>query len=152
MNMLQVKTDFYSVPAFILFKYRLKTTVQVISVTDLLSLRPSTLPGMLPVHPAGAAARHRPPAGRGGEGKGGGGRAGGPAVATTSPLAAAQQFALPPDGGQGRAVRGGGRGEEGQRRGVHRGQLLLPHHRRIHRRQGTRAEERRGEGLLLQSS
>lgn len=101
---------------------------------------------MLPVHPASAAARHRPPAGRGGEGEGGGGRAGGPALATAAPLAAAQQFALLPHRGQGRAVRGGGRGEEGQRRGVHRGQLLLAHHRRIHRRQGTRTEEKRGEG------
>lgn len=63
---------------------------------------------MLPVHPAGAAARHRPSAGRSGEGEGGGRRAGGPAVATAAPLAAAQQFASPADGGQGRAVRGGG--------------------------------------------
>ena len=101
---------------------------------------------MLPVHPAGAAARHRPPPGRHCEGKGGGRRAGGPAIAAASPLAAAQQFAAPADGGQGRAVRGGRRGEEGQRCGVHRGQLLLPHHCRIHRRQGTRMEERRGDG------
>lgn len=98
---------------------------------------PSSVSGMLPVHPASVAARNRPSAGRGGEGKGGGRRAGGLAVATAAPLAAAQQLAAPPDGGQGRAVRGGGRGEEGQRRGVHRRQLLLPHHRRIHRRQGN---------------
>lgn len=131
---------FFSSPLFI-------TQIPVTDVLSLLALLfPSNLPGMLPVHPAGVAARHRPSAGRSGEGKGGGGRAGGPAVATTAPLAATQQFATPPDGGQGRAVRGGGRGEEGQRRGIHRGQLLLPHHRRIHRRQGTRAEERRGEG------
>lgn len=74
---------------------------------------------MLPVHPASTAARHRPPAGRRGEGKGGSGRAGGPAVAASAPLPAAQQFAAPADGGQRRAVRGGGRGEEGQRCGIH---------------------------------
>ncbi len=45
-------------------------------------------PGMLSVHPTGAAARHRPPAGRSGEGKGGGRRAGGPTVTTAAPLAA----------------------------------------------------------------
>lgn len=69
-----------------------------------LILLPPTLPGMLPVHPAGAAARYRPPAGCSGEGKGGGGRAGRPAVATTASFAAAQQFATPPNRGQGRAV------------------------------------------------
>lgn len=103
-------------------------------------------PGMLPVHPAGVAARHRPPARRRGEGEGGGGRAGGPAVAAAAPLAAAQQLAAPPHRGQGRAVRGGRRREEGQRRGVHRGQLLLPHHRRVHRRQGISAEGGGGRG------
>lgn len=100
-------------------------------------------PGVLSVHPAGAAPRHRPAAGRRGEGEGGGGRAGGPAVAAPAPLTAAQQLAAPADGGQGRAVRGGGRGEEGQRRGVHGGQLLLPHHSRVHRRQGKPAPPRR---------
>lgn len=101
---------------------------------------------MFPVHPAGAAARHRPPAGRRGEGEGGGGRAGGPAVAAAAAVAAAQQFAAPADGGQGRAVRGGGRGEEGQRRGVHRGQLLLPHHVsiRVHRHRGVPGGEGTG--------
>lgn len=103
---------------------------------------------MLPVHLAGAAARHRPPAGRSSEGKGSGGRPGGPAITPAASFAATQQLAMPHDGGQGRAVRGGGRGEEGQRRGVHRGQLLLPDHRRIHRCQGIRTVERRGMVLF----
>uniref|UniRef100_A0A3P9NTR4 molybdopterin molybdotransferase n=1 Tax=Poecilia reticulata TaxID=8081 RepID=A0A3P9NTR4_POERE len=42
------------------------------------------------------------------------------------------KFAAPPDRRQRCAVRGGGRGEEGQRGGIHRGQLLLPHHLCIH--------------------
>lgn len=104
---------------------------------------------MLPVHPARAAPRHRPSAGCSGEGEGGCRRPGGPAVAAAAPLAATQQFTAAPDRGQGRAVRGGGRGEEGQRRGVHRGQLVLPHHRRIHRRQGIRTKKRRGMGLFV---
>lgn len=72
------------------------------------AILPFNLPGMLPVHPARAAARHRPSAGCSGKGKGGSRRAGGPAVTAAAPLAAAQQFATSPDGGQGRAVRGGG--------------------------------------------
>lgn len=99
----------------------------------------SRLLGVLPVHPASAAARHRPSAGRGGEGEGGGGRAGRSAVAAAASLASAQQLAAPADGGQGRPVRGGGRGEERQRRGVHRGQLVLPHNSRVHRCKGTRS-------------
>lgn len=121
---------------------QLSTSPKSLSLMFSPSLHPSTFPGMLPVHLAGTATRHRPPAGCSGEGEGGRRWAGGPAVATTAPLAAAQQFATPPDGGQGRAVWGGGWGEERQRCGVDRGQLLLPHHRRIHRRQGNGGDGR----------
>lgn len=102
-----------------------------------------SFPGMLPVHPSSAAARHRPPPGRSGEGKGGSGRAGGPAFTPAAPIASSQQFATAPDRGQRRAVRGGGRGEERQRRCVYRGQLLLPYHCCIYCRQGNSTDGRR---------
>lgn len=93
-------------------------------------------PGVFSVHPACASPRNRPAAGCRGEGEGGSRRAGRFAVAAPTPLTTTQQLAAPADRGQGRAVRGGGRGEEGQWRGIHRGQLLLPHHSRVNCRQG----------------
>lgn len=117
--------------------------------TQSLILMFSSTPGMLPVHPASTAARHRPSARRRSKGKGGSRRAGRPAIAAATPLPAAQQFATSADRRQGRAVRGGGWGEEGQRCGIHRGQLLLPHHSRFHRCQGTRMEKKaEGEDMF----